>query len=166
MNFVTEIMYILNDIYIENNKLLSENKLNIEIKNDGVNFVLFKPDKVFKEIGKGEFYPFLSKNKNIQKLCDYILFVQYQQSYYSLIIEIKTNSDETLKQLSAGDVLSKFICLTANRVFNKNYVFEHRFISINQFNIKRTTKQKDVKYDSNRHYIFSQKSFNLKEFLK
>jgi hypothetical protein len=169
MGKIQLIDYVLNPNFIVHDNFLEEEQtsMKIELIKDNCQIIIFQLDKKLGREYKGGVFPFFnSQNRDITKVCDYIIFAEYKNNLYSLIIELKKGKSSTLPQINAGECFVDFVISTLNRVNNTNYIIHKRKISIREFNRKRNTKVKDIEYDENFHHFFKQNKFKVIAFLK
>ena len=141
--------------------------MNIPIKADCLKYSLLSFDVPVKR-GEIGLFPYFKKKEGVCKMCDYVIFCEYQHRLYVLLIELKNGSEQVMPQLVAGECLARFIVGTLNRLEKKGYIATFRKIAVRNIHIKRkpTTQVCDVTYDSKGFCTFKGSSFYLKEFLK
>lgn len=172
MNKLLKLANILDDFFKEDNleslKEVQED-MKIEFENDNVKYLSFSFDKQLpaKDFPKGLF-PFFSKGEAlVNSFCDYIIFSEYNNHFFVLLIELKKGDNNVKKQLEAGECFVKYIIATLNRVYKLKITPDIRQISIRGKHLKPKPrqKQKEVEYINNFN-TFSGSKFRLKMYLK
>ncbi len=169
MSKIEHIDYVLQpDFKITSCELREDGaSMQIGIIKNGCISTIFQLDKQLGRAYKGGIYPFFnSRNSDVCKVCDYIIFAESNNTLYSLIIELKKGKSDTSPQLKAGECFVDFVIATVNRIFSTNYIVHKRFVSIREFRRKKKTKQRDIEYDENKHHLFEQNNFRIFAFLK
>lgn len=66
-----------------------------------------------------KFFPYFSRLKHLQKICDYFVFVQKNtnDTIYVFAIELKRGTDATSKQLQASKVFVDYLVKSAQRIY-------------------------------------------------
>lgn len=168
-NIIAKLCSLLTPEFRNQRNCLEEpqENMSIPIIDDGVNFLSYSYDKTIKGKTK-DIFPFLSKNKGVHSMCDYILFCKEKNKLFILLIELKKGNNEVMTQLKAGKCLAQFIVSTLNRVEKLQIIPEIRLISIRNNNIARkgASRCKGVKYDKDNFFTFQGKNFFIKEFLQ
>lgn len=170
MSKLVKLSNILDDFFKEDKitKLKEDReKMEVEFDNDNLKYLSFSFDKQLpaKDFPKGLF-PFFSKGEaKVNSFCDYVIFSEYNNTLFILLIELKKGDNNVTKQLEAGKCFADYIISTFNRVNQTNVVPEIRKISIRERHIKPKQKQKDVEYEDNFH-TFCNSKFWLKKYLK
>lgn len=131
------------------------------------------------DLEKKEFMPFFNKTDNspegLRKFCDYVLLVNYRDTTYVLLIELKRGgADGADKQLRASETFIKFLYKTAERLYKDfdDFNFDIKKIVLRKIIIKacKSNKQKiqSDKVDLNQDIIRFKSSgiFPLFRFLK
>lgn len=168
MKILNDIGYILHDNFKCKKNYFEEEdaKMQLPIKTEGCQFILYKFDKQLGKEYKGGLFPFFAKNKGVCKISDYILFAERENTLYVLVIEMKRGDEQTLPQLKAALAFAKYIIETVNRVKGTHYKPEIRLISIHDYKIrKKKTKENGVKYDKFNHYDVRSANFNVKLYI-
>jgi len=141
--------------------------MSIELVKDRCTSIVFKLDKQLSSEYKGGIFPFFDRTKSkVCKVCDYIIFAEFKNTLFALIIELKKGNQDTGPQLKAGECFAQFVIATVNRVNNSNYQLEMRKVSIKEYRRKRKTKIRDIEYDSKGHHVFDQQKLRVVSFLK
>jgi hypothetical protein len=169
MSKIQHIDYVLNpDFKITSTELREDDaSMKIDLIRERCLSLIFQLDKKLGANYRGGIYPFFnSRNKNVCKVCDYIIFAESNNTLYSLIIELKKGERDTKPQLKAGECFVDFVIDTVNRIFNMNYTINKRFVSVREFERKRKTKLRDIHYDENYHHFFDQNKLRIYTFLK
>ncbi|NDV68769.1 hypothetical protein [Dysgonomonas sp. 25] len=123
----------------------------------------FDPDE-------SDIFPYFKETKDLKKICDYVLFVEHGDAFYTFLIELKWGSKSSLKQLEASEMFIKHILEHAGRI---DYCIEnpiYRKIRINESQakgkIKGTTKVKELTFDENNILVYTRMTdFRIKEIL-
>lgn len=111
---------LLDNSFIDHNKILIEKEIaangkpfemrrNIIAHRD-INFLLFRFDT------KTRLFPYFNELSGLNKVCDYILFVEEADHLYLLLIELKKGKESALKQLAASESFAHFIIASARRI--------------------------------------------------
>ena len=80
------------------------------------NYLLYKFDQEHDKKTKPiDIFPFFTTEKNLKRICDYILFVQKEELLYGLAIELKSG-DSSRQQLEAAEEFIRFIFSSAKRI--------------------------------------------------
>jgi len=169
MHKIELIDYVLNPIFKVNDNFLEEpdSSMKIGLYKGNCQSIVFKFDKKLGKEYKGGIFPFFNNhNSGTCKVCDYIIFSEYKNLLYSLIIELKRGQTSTLPQIKAGECFVDYVISTVNRLNNTSYTIEKRRISIREFERKRKTKMRDIEYDNDNHHFFDQNIFRIVTFLK
>jgi hypothetical protein len=169
MSKIEQIDYVLNpDFKIDASELREEGaSMQIDLIKDRCISLIFQLDKQLGANYRGGVYPFFdSRNSDVCKKCDYIIFAESNNTLFSLIIELKKGKRDTKPQLKAGECFVDFVIATVNRINSTNYTINKRFISIREFERKRKTKLKDIEYDEYNHHFFEQNKLRIYTFLK
>lgn len=169
MNKIEHIDYVLNPDFKINSTELREDSasMQIELIKDHCLSIIFQLDKQLDISYRGGLYPFFnSRNRDVCKACDYIIFAESNNTLYALIIELKKGQNDTKPQLKAGSCFVDYVLATVNRIHNTNYSIHKRFISIREYQRKRKTKLKEIEYDRNNHHSFEQNKLRILSFLK
>ncbi len=169
MSKIELVDYVLNPNFKIIGNLLEEkdSSMKIDLIKERCQSIVFQFDKKLGRSYKGGIFPFFnSQNSNITKVCDYIIFSEYNNSLYSLVIELKKGKSSTMPQIKAGECFVDYVISTVNRINNSNHTIQKRRISIREFERKRKTKLKDIEYDENNHHFFDQNKFRIVAFLK
>ena len=97
--------------------------------NEKINYIVLKFDNT--DIEK---FPFFKEKPDLKKLCDFIIFCEFNNQIYTLLIEMKPNTgynDIAKKQLKAGAIFAHFLLNTLNRLEETlNDYFELKLLSI------------------------------------
>lgn len=97
--------------------------------NKKINYIVLKFDNP-----NIEKFPFFKEKSDLKKLCDFIIFCEFNNQIYTLLIEMKPNTDyndKAKKQLNAGAIFAHFILNTLNRLEETlNDYFELKLLSI------------------------------------
>ncbi len=137
----------------------------ITITSNSCSFKSYKYDKTLPK-HPGGLFPFFAQNPGVQKVSDYILFVERGPQFYVLIVELKRGKSSTIAQLQASKCFVNYVIKTVNRVQNTHLEPQIRLISISaRKREKRPTKEKPVQYDVNDHTEFNKGIFSLRSFL-
>lgn len=161
--------YVLNPNFKVNSRFLEEESasMKVELIQDNCQSIIFELDKKLGREFKGGVFPFFNtKNKNVSKVCDYIIFSEYKGNLFALVIELKSSAQSTLPQIKAGECFVDYIISTVNRINNSNYTIQKRRVSIKEIQRKKKTKLKDIEYDENNHHAFDQNKMRIVSFLK
>ena len=110
--------------------------MSIPIVSDSLHYLSYSFDKTLpqRDYPKG-LYPFLSKNKNVHSMCDYMVFCFHSGKLYILLVELKHGRESVTTQLNAGKCLAQFIVDTLNRVEKLHINAEIRQVSIRNSHI-------------------------------
>lgn len=171
MSKITLIDYVLHpDFKCNDSQLKEENhdvSMSIDLIKDNCQSIIFELDKKLGREYKGGIFPFFnSRNSKVCKVCDYIIFAEYNNELYALIVELKKGATSTLPQIKAGECFVDYVISTVNRINNTNHTITKRRISIQEVKRKRKTKLKDIEYDSENHHFFDQNKMRIVSFLK
>jgi len=99
------------------------NKVQINGKHD---YIVFKFDQ--KVEGIDCLFPFYSKIKRINKMCDYIIFYKQDNTndLLAVICNLKSNNPgDNTDQVKAGEIFAKFIFDTAKRYYSADAQFHN-----------------------------------------
>lgn len=115
-------------------------------------------------------FPYFKDVPNLKKMCDYILFVEENNSLSIFVIELKLSNDSAHKQLNAAKEFVDFIVKSAARVGVKinDYVVKKIRICDSKVSKKNNnTKVEDkYKFDENNYLDYQvSKSFLLEPLL-
>ena len=157
MNKLAFIDYVLNPNFKVNDNFLEEPSasMKVDLIQDRCQSIVFKFDKQLEREYKGGIFPFFNSTKaKVCKVCDYIIFSEYNGNLYALIIELKTSAQSTLPQIKAGECFVDYVISTVNRINNTNHTIQKRRVSIREFQRKKKTKLQEIKYDENNHHFF------------
>lgn len=169
MSNLDHISSVLHNDFLSNERSALEEKsakMKININSSGCRFILYKYDKDLKRDYKGGLFPFFAKIKNVCCICDYILFAEFKNKLFVLIIELKKGKEPTLPQLKAAKNFVDYIINTINRVNGISIEPEIRLISIHEYKMpKRSIKDRGISYDDDRHCQFNQSIFEIRKFL-
>lgn len=105
MSKLDHISSVLHNDFLSNERSALEEKsvkMKININSSGCRFILYKYDKKLKKEYKGGLFPFFAKIKGVCCICDYILFAEFNNKLFVLIIELKKGKESTLPQLKAA----------------------------------------------------------------
>lgn len=83
-------------------------KYKIEQDESSINYLLYRYDK--------EALPFFNEVHGLKKMCDYILFTEWNNKLRVFAIELKQTNDRALPQLEAASEFVKFLMNSAKRV--------------------------------------------------
>ncbi len=112
-----------------------------------------------------DIHPLLAPIQELKTKCDYIIFCQQENDFYSLLIEMKSNnSTGWLKQTQAGEIISHYLIKMIenhSKFFIPQLKFRHILFS-NQSNKKKNTTSKSFQYDKHRekNILFTRKPCN------
>lgn len=171
MSKISLIDYVLNPDFKSNDSILLEVNSNVSMSvdliRDNCQSIVFEFDKKLEKEYKGGIFPFFNNgNSNVCKVCDYIIFAEYKNKLYALIIELKKGNCATLPQIKAGECFVDYVISTINRINKTNHTITKRRVSIKEIQRKRKTKLKEIEYDENNHHFFDQNKMRLVSFLK
>lgn len=169
MSKLSLIDYVLNTDFKINDNYLEELsvRMKIDLIKDGCQSIVFQLDKQLGREYKGGRFPFFdSTNSDVCTACDYIIFSEYKNELFALVIELKKSSRGTLPQIKAGECFVDYVISTVNRINKTNHSITKRRISIREFERKRKTKLKEVEYDAENHHFFDQNKMRIISFLK
>lgn len=171
MSKINLIDYVLNpDFKYSDSQLKEENNdvsMSIDLIKDNCQSIIFELDKKLGREYRGGIFPFFNRgNSKVCKVCDYIIFAEYSNELYALIIELKKGASSTLPQIKAGECFVDYVISTVNRINNTNHTITKRRISIQEVKRKRKTKLKDIEYDAENHHFFDQNKLRIVSFLK
>lgn len=171
MSKISLIDNVLNPYFKYNDSVLKEENDNVSMSVDLIKnncrTIIFELDKKLGKEYKGGIFPFFnSGNSKVCKVCDYIIFAEYKNELYALIIELKKSVRGTLPQIKAGECFVDYVISTVNRINNTNHTIIKRRITIQEFKRKRKTKEKDIEYNSENHHFFDQDKMRIVAFLK
>ncbi|MFC5195775.1 hypothetical protein ACFPH8_10575 [Bizionia hallyeonensis] len=169
MSKLALIDYVLNPAFKVNDNLLEEPQASMKVAliQDRCKSIVFEFDKKLGKEYKGGIFPFFNnQNSKVCKVCDYIIFSEFEGSLYALVIELKTSAQSTLPQIKAGECFVDYIISTVNRINNTNHTIQKRRVSIREFQRKKKTKLKEIEYDENNHHFFDQNRMRIVSFLK
>jgi len=156
MSKLSFIDYVLNSDFKINDNYLEEPlvPMKIDLIKDGCRSIVFQLDKQLGREYKGGIFPFFdSSNSQVCTVCDYIIFSEYKNELFALVIELKKSSRGTLPQIRAGECFVDYVISTVNRINKTNYSI-----------IKR--RLKEIEYDTNNHHFFNQNKMRIISFLK
>jgi hypothetical protein len=139
--------------------------MKVELNKRGSKILIYKFDKQLNKDFKGGLFPFLAKNKGVCSICDYIIFVEKNNNFYALIIELKKGKSSPKPQLIAAECFVNYIIATMNRVNKINSNIIIRKIGIHESRRKWNTKMKEVEFDENNYYEFRSRTFRINAFL-
>lgn len=166
--FVDDISEILHQDFFCKEGCFKEKsaKMQIDVSSAGCRSAIYKYDKELNRAYKGGLFPFFAKNKDVCKICDYIVFAERGGSQYIILIEMKKGKESTKKQLLAAEVFVQYVIGTLNRVKKVEYEPIIRKVSIHGDRVrKKRIKEYGVKYDEHSHYECMSKFFCLKSYL-
>lgn len=169
MAFVEDIEEILHQDFSCKETCFEEKSADmlINVDRDGCRSTMYKYDKELGKEYKGGLFPFFAKNKDVCKICDYIVFAERSGRQYVILVEMKTGKDSAKKQLLAAEVFSNYVIETLNRVKQTAYKPTIRKVSMHKDRMrKKRTKEYGVKYDESSHCECRSKIFNLKNYLQ
>ena len=115
-------------------------------------------------------FPYFKDVSDLKKMCDYILFVEENNSFSIFVIELKLSNDSAQKQLSAAKEFVDFIVKSAARVGVEinNYVIKKIRICDSKVSKKNNKSKVEDKYkfDENNYLDYQvSKSFLLEPLL-
>lgn len=143
-------------------------EMSLPIDDSGTQCLVCKFDRDLDKIQypKGLF-PFFNKVPSAHSMCDYIIFAQQKGQLFCLTIELKRGRSQTHPQLYAGELFSRFIVNTCNRINGLSLSPKYRHIAIHNCRItkKGPTKMKPLTY-SQSYAEFKGGIFDVKECLK
>ena len=122
-----DIDFILNKEYIASDQSCLTDKdekgktiLSTKVSIDGLSECAYRVYRF--DPNKTDIFPFFSKEKgtNIRDICDFFLFVELNQKLYALIIEHKSGSGSSTRQLNASKCFIDYILSTAKRIGRNN----------------------------------------------
>lgn len=115
----------------------------------------------------GDVFPFFNNTPGLKKICDYILFAEYGQNLFILLIEMKHGNKSPHKQLESSMCFINYILATAERIDYKIDNFHIRKIRIcEQKSKKRQTKSRDLVYNESLYLDYNTvRDFRIKELL-
>lgn len=160
MNKLSAIQNVIADSWeikeVDKKELIEKQKnkliLKATITSEG-QYLLYK----FEKDGNMEM-PYLKKNKDVKKICDYVLFTLKKDTLFVLLFELKNGKANPVKQLKATEILSKYFIETANRVSKESFKkVEYRGIGITNKAVKATTKSSKI-YNKNKYVQWSSKN--------
>lgn len=162
MSKLEEVQRVLNDYFKVNERLMKENDFIIPIESKRSNYILYKYDdtSLLKDLKKGLF-PFFNNSSEVQKMPDYIMFVENGQQFYALIFELKEKKEQPISQLKAGKTFVEFIVNTINRTSQSRIDPQIRGLGISRFNAKRTTKLRNIEYNRFNYCEYNFKAINV-----
>lgn len=169
MSKLALIDYVLNPDFKVNDNFLEEPSasMKVDLIQDRCQSIVFEFDKQLGREYKGGIFPFFNSTKaKVCKVCDYIIFSEYNGNLYALIIELKTSAQSTLPQIKAGECFVDYVISTVNRINDTNHTIQKRRVSIREFQRKKKTKLKEIEYDENNHHFFGQHKMRIVSFLK
>ena len=169
MSKLAFIDYVLNPYFKINDNYLEELSvpMKIDLIKEGCQSIVFQFDKPLGREYKGGRFPFFdSTNSDVCTACDYIIFSEYKNELFALVIELKKSKKGTIPQIEAGECFVDYLISTVNRINKTNYTIKKRKISIREFQRKRKTKLKEMEYDVNNHHFFDQNKMRIISFLK
>ena len=119
--------------YLEETSNNSKFKISIFNKefftDEEINYIVLKFDNT--DIEK---FPFFNEKSDLKIICDFIIFFEFNNQIYTLLIEMKPNANynsKAKKQLKAGAIFAHFILNTLNRFEETlNDYFELKLLSI------------------------------------
>lgn len=170
MSKLVHISNVIDDFFKEESiTKLREIKEGMEIDfvSDNKKYLSFSFDKQLpaKDFPKGLF-PFFNRGEaKVTAFCDYVIFSEYNNILFVLLIELKKGDNNVTKQLNAAKCFAEYIISTVNRVYSLKIKPEIRQISIRKRYIKPKQKQREIEYIDNFH-TFSNSKFWLKKYLK
>lgn len=118
-----DIDFVLNEDCLEDNQSILFDKtengktiLSSEINIDGLpgcEYRLYRFDP-----NKGDLFPFFSKVKgrNIKNICDFFIFVSYNDILYAVLVEHKSGSGSSNAQLKASECFINYVRSTLKRI--------------------------------------------------
>lgn len=128
-----------------------------------INYLLFRLDP-----NKTIPFPYFNNDIGLSKICDYLMFVQKNNTLYILLIELKLGSDSATKQLLSSEEFAKFIINSGKRVgFEFTEELHFRKVKISESALMRPKTAKDIcKKDENDIIHYNHKSeFQIMEIL-
>jgi hypothetical protein len=132
----------------QGNKIISE----VNISTSG-QYILYK----FEQNGVLKM-PYLKANRNVKKICDYVLFTIKKNCLFVLTFELKNGSGCPIEQLKATECLSKYFIETATRVSKTGFQdIQYRRIGITNKSVKMNLKPGKI-YNSNNYVQLTSKS--------
>ncbi len=108
------IKQILKESYFPNIQHIMEEKDVMEKKivtHKNTNYLLARFDP-----NQEKLFPYFNSNSGLNKICDYILFVETGNSLYIFLIELKNSNTPAKKQLDAGECFAKFLICSGKRI--------------------------------------------------
>ena len=111
--------------------------------------------------------PYLSNERDVQKICDYVIFTQKSDTLYVLLFELKDGGSGSKKQLDATQILSEYLLKTTSRVFecsDKN--IKYRKITITGKSIKRNLRPRKIYDDDDYTQLPSERAINIRSLCK
>jgi len=119
--------------------------------------------KLDKEI---DIHPLLAPIKELKIKCDYIIFCQQENAFYTLLIEMKSNnSTGWLKQTQAGEIISHYLIKMIENYSKHSFLAHLKFRHIlfsSQVVKKKNTASKSFQYDKHqeKNILFTRKPCN------
>lgn len=135
-----------------------------EIKSHkGIEYLLFRLDP-----NNTKPFPYFKQEIGLSKICDYIMFVQKNNSLYIILIELKLGSESATKQLLSSEEFAKFVIKSGERVgFKFTEDLHFRKVKISEAALGRPKTAKEMcKIDEHGIIHYNQKSeFQIMEIL-
>lgn len=95
--------------------------------------------------------PYLSANKHVRKISDYVLLTEKGGTLFVLVFELKNGNGCPIPQLQATETLTKYLIETAQRVSRMSFGdIEYRRIGITNKSIKMNLRPGKI-YNANRY---------------
>ncbi|EKT3957353.1 hypothetical protein [Flavobacterium psychrophilum] len=130
---------------------------------NGIKYSLFRLDP-----NQTKPFPYFKQEIGLSKICDYIMFVQKNNSLFIILIELKLGSESATKQLLSSEEFAKFVIKSGERIgfkFTEDLYFRKVKISEAALGKPKTAKEICFK-DENGIIHYNHKSeFQIMEIL-
>lgn len=170
MSNIQIIENILNNKFqITDNKLVEEGVDRFGEKFSMTRNIVCPPvieNRVYQYDIKEEILVFFQDEKDVKKMCDYILFIEHRKSLFVYLVELKKTTAKAKKQLDAGECFAKYIIATAERI-SETPISEviYRKIRICESHSKKKTLRKNpIERENGVIDSMHTKDFRIEEF--
>lgn len=136
-------------------------QMNISCRKSSEKYRLYRFDPDDENI-----FPFFSREKGLQKICDYIILADKAGELFILLLELKRGKSSSKKQLEASKCFMQYIINTAKRIDESidDKVINIRTIRICETSILRKTTNMDLNY-KNEHLDYTWNKFVISALL-
>ena len=107
-------------------------------------------------------FPYFKSGKGLNKVCDYIIFVENRSDFFVFLIEMKKGTESPFKQLCASECFVQFILESAKRIgvgLQKPLIVRKIGVTDNSVSSKKvTTFYKNFRFDKDGYMKIQGKS--------